>query len=63
VPFQGALSPTHWLIVGLVALLVLGPEHIPEMARRFGQVMRGLREVESRIRDEVSGLVDQEGER
>jgi Sec-independent protein translocase protein TatA len=31
-PFEGALSPLHWAIVGLVALLLLGPERFPEMA-------------------------------
>ncbi len=63
VPFEGALSPLHWAIVGLVAFLVLGPERLPEMARRFGQVMRGLRGVESHARDTLRELVDSDGER
>ena len=47
-PFDGAFSPLHWLIVGVVALLVLGPDQLPKLARSLGSAKsefeKGLRE-------------------
>lgn len=40
----GLLSPTHVLFVVLVALIVLGPKRLPEVARAIGKGVRELRD-------------------
>jgi sec-independent protein translocase protein TatA len=41
--FSDILQPTHLLFVLLVALLVLGPKRIPEVARSLGDSLRDFR--------------------
>jgi Tat protein translocase TatB subunit len=59
VPFDGAFSPLHWLIVAVVALLVLGPEQLPGLARRAGETLRDLRRVREHLRSELRDLVSE----
>jgi TatA/E family protein of Tat protein translocase len=59
VPFDGAFSPLHWLIVAVVALLVLGPDQLPGLARRAGEFMRDLRRVREHLRSELRDLVSE----
>jgi sec-independent protein translocase protein TatA len=40
----GIDSPVHLLFLGAVALLVLGPKRLPEVARALGKGMREFRE-------------------
>jgi sec-independent protein translocase protein TatA len=42
--FSGLESPAHWLIVGVIALLVFGPKRLPEMGKSLGSGIRGFRE-------------------
>jgi sec-independent protein translocase protein TatA len=42
--FSGLDSPVHWLIVGVIALVVLGPKKLPEVGRSLGSGLRGFRE-------------------
>jgi TatA/E family protein of Tat protein translocase len=56
VPFDGAFSPLHWLIVGVVVLLVFGPDRLPELAKQLGKGMRELRMVQQHLRDELRDL-------
>jgi sec-independent protein translocase protein TatA len=44
---MGIESPVHLLFVGVVALLVLGPKRLPEVARALGRGMREFRETVS----------------
>ena len=37
---MGGFSPSHWIIVGVIALLVFGPKRLPEMGRQLGKGMR-----------------------
>jgi sec-independent protein translocase protein TatA len=39
----GALSPTHLIIILIVALLILGPGKLPETGAALGKAMRELR--------------------
>jgi TatA/E family protein of Tat protein translocase len=41
---MGIESPIHLLFIGIVALIVLGPKRLPELARRLGEGVREFRE-------------------
>ena len=47
--FSGAMSPTHWLLVLLVLVVLFGAKKLPEAARGLGRSARILK-------SEVSGL-------
>ena len=40
---MGALSPTHWLIIAVVMLLLFGAKRLPETARGLGRSARILK--------------------
>jgi TatA/E family protein of Tat protein translocase len=40
----GIESPVHLLFLGAIALMVLGPKRLPELARALGKGMREFRE-------------------
>ncbi len=42
--YMGIDSPVHLLFLGAVALVVLGPKRLPEVARALGKSMREFRE-------------------
>ena len=41
---QNILSPTHLLLILVVALIVLGPKRLPEAGRGLGSAIRGFKE-------------------
>jgi sec-independent protein translocase protein TatA len=41
---MGIESPVHLLFLGVVALIVLGPKRLPELARALGKGIREFRE-------------------
>ncbi|HEY5287706.1 MAG TPA: twin-arginine translocase TatA/TatE family subunit [Solirubrobacteraceae bacterium] len=41
---MGIDSPVHLLFLGAVALIVLGPKRLPEVARALGRSVREFRE-------------------
>lgn len=43
--FEGLLQPTHLLVVFGIALLVFGPKKLPELGRRIGEGIPGLKQV------------------
>jgi len=43
----GIDSPVHLLFIGAIALVVLGPKRLPEVARALGKGMREFREAMS----------------
>ena len=49
------IGPMELLVVGLIALIVLGPKRLPEVGRSLG---RGMRE----FKDSLSGITDDEEE-
>ncbi|RZT88732.1 sec-independent protein translocase protein TatA [Pseudonocardia sediminis] len=58
---MGAMSPTHWLIVLAVLLLLFGAKKLPDLARSVGQStrvlkgeMRGLKEDEEAAKPAVA---------
>jgi Tat protein translocase TatB subunit len=48
------IGPQELLLILVVALLVVGPQRLPELSRQIG---RGLREFR-KIQDDVRGMVD-----
>lgn len=48
---MGELSPTHWLIVILVAVVLFGARRLPDAARSLGRSARILK-------SEISGIQD-----
>ncbi len=50
---MGIDSPVHLIFVGLIALLVLGPKRLPEVARALGKGVREFRETMSGVSAEV----------
>jgi sec-independent protein translocase protein TatA len=44
---MGLENPVHLLFIGVVALLVLGPRRLPELARALGKGIREFREAMS----------------
>jgi Tat protein translocase TatB subunit len=52
------VGPLELLVVLAVALVVVGPERLPELARSIGRALRQFREVQDEVRDLVSLGVD-----
>jgi TatA/E family protein of Tat protein translocase len=44
---MGLENPVHLLFIGVIALLVLGPRRLPELARALGNGLREFREAMS----------------
>lgn len=59
-PFEGAFSPIHWLIIAVVALLVLGPERLPDAARNFGRAWRAYQNARASITDQLGQALNPE---
>jgi sec-independent protein translocase protein TatA len=49
---MGALSPTHWLIVIGVVVLLFGAKRLPDAARSMGQALRVLKAETGELRDD-----------
>lgn len=54
------VGPLELLVVLAVALVVVGPERLPELARSVGRALRQFREVQDEVRDMVSLGADDE---
>lgn len=54
------LDPSKLLVIGVVTLIVLGPDKLPHYARQIGKTWRSFSEfrqrMESEVRDAVPGL-------
>jgi TatA/E family protein of Tat protein translocase len=58
---MGLENPVHLIFIGIVALLVLGPRRLPELARALGHGLREFREAMSlESRDPGQGEVVQQ---
>ena len=51
------LTPNEVLLVALVALLVLGPKRLPDVMRRAGQMLSGMRRWTTDIRQEIDAAI------
>ncbi|WP_214322737.1 Sec-independent protein translocase subunit TatA [Nonomuraea sediminis] len=50
--FSGELSPTHWLILGLVVLLLFGSKKLPDAARSLGRSLRILKSETGKLQEQ-----------
>jgi sec-independent protein translocase protein TatA len=58
---MGIENPVHLLFIAAVALVVLGPRRLPEMARALGKGMREFRQAMSG--EEAQAETDEETEK
>jgi sec-independent protein translocase protein TatB len=49
------------LVIALIALIVLGPDRLPEAARTIGKVMGDIRRLSTGFQDEVRHAFDDDG--
>ncbi len=55
------VAPVKILVVLVIALIVLGPERLPRLARRFGEAWRDLQRLRQQLRSEIDGAVSNLG--
>ncbi|WP_227982442.1 Sec-independent protein translocase subunit TatA [Nocardia spumae] len=58
---MGSLSPTHWLIIALVILLLFGAKRLPDAARGLGRSLRIFKSEMSEMQSEGSGSATASG--
>jgi sec-independent protein translocase protein TatA len=51
------LGPAEIVVILVVALLVFGPNRLPEVARQVGRGVRELRRLQQHVRAEVDGVL------
>ncbi len=51
------------LLLLFIALVVIGPEQLPEVLRTVGKIMRELRSASNELMRELTGAVDEEPSR
>jgi sec-independent protein translocase protein TatA len=44
---MGALSPWHFVLIAIVALLLFGPSKLPELGKGFGKMFREFKDATS----------------
>lgn len=52
-PPMFGLGPTELLVIAVIALLVLGPQRIPQAASQLGKAIRSFRRSTQELRDQV----------
>lgn len=53
-------GPLELLVIGVIALIVFGPDKLPGMARNAGKMLHELRRAASDVRSEISAGLDDE---
>ena len=56
------VGPTELLVVLIFALIVFGPNKLPEMGRSLGRGLREFRKASDEIRNEIQGALNLDGE-
>jgi sec-independent protein translocase protein TatA len=46
------------IIIGLIALVILGPKRLPEMGKGLGQAIRGFKQETQGLTDEFTSMKD-----
>jgi sec-independent protein translocase protein TatA len=50
---ENLLSPGHLILLGIVALLVIGPKRLPEVGRGIGKALREFKHATSEMTEEL----------
>jgi Tat protein translocase TatB subunit len=53
-----SLGPAEILVILIVALIVLGPERLPQAARQLGKAVGEVRRWSSTVQDDLRGALD-----
>lgn len=56
--FLQNFSTGEMVVIAIVAVVVLGPERLPEMARSMGKMLHKLRTMSESLRDEMGDVMD-----
>lgn len=54
------VGPLEILVIAVIALIVFGPEKLPDMARNAGRFLSDLRRVATDVRSEFHGALDED---
>jgi Tat protein translocase TatB subunit len=54
------IGPLEILVVAVIALIVFGPDKLPDMARSLGRAASELRRMATEVRDEFASGLDEE---
>lgn len=52
------IGPLEILVIAVVALIVFGPEKLPDMARKVGNFAADMRRMSNEVRSEYRGVLD-----
>jgi sec-independent protein translocase protein TatA len=56
------LGPLEIAVVLLIALLVFGPNRLPELAKQVGGALRELKKIQQNIRADLQGMMNDESD-
>ena len=56
---MGNFGPAEMLVIGVFALLVFGPQKLPEMARSFGRAIREFKKATGELTQELKLGMDE----
>ncbi len=56
---MGNFGPAEMLVIGVFALLVFGPQKLPEMARQFGRAIREFKKATNELTSELKLDMDE----
>ena len=51
-------SISEIIVILLIALLVVKPEQLPDIAVKLGRLARSMRSMIAKVKDEMNGLID-----
>ena len=59
---ENLLSPGHLILLGIVALLVIGPKRLPEVGKGIGKALREFKHATSDMTDELKSEIHEKAD-
>lgn len=53
-------SISEIIVILLIALLVVKPEQLPDIAVKLGRLARSMKSMFAKVKDEMNGLIDEQ---